>query len=417
MKNKVLAAVFLMFSSFVFAQNTASTEVDLVYNQKKERFKSVKKIVETVKDRTIVALGEGTHGTKEFNVIRSEIAKELMTKHNVRLLAFESAFGDSYFLNKGINSEQDMKQVMRDYLLSIWQTKEFEDLFLWIRAYNKKHDDKIVVTGFDINFLTNSAVILENNALKSNGAYSSLVDNLKNKAGVLDNAWTQSNNPSYSLDMKSLIKNGVEGYDMVKKIDSLFADKLDRDAVLALKNLKLGFENFYRASKEDYTFDRDAAMAENIMNIESAYNKKMVVIAHNGHISLQPTLITGMGGFLKKKYGAAYYALATFSSMGSYSAMTDNVDTKNNLFKPYTFPAVLENSWELKMSQSAFDNYFVDFETDKSNRYNEALRMRFIGYNPVVAGKETYTIVEPIQLNKCFDGFVFIKSSNAAEHF
>ena len=33
----------------------------------------------------------------------------------------------------------DLKTAMKQYLLSIWQTKEIEEFLLWVRDYNKKN--------------------------------------------------------------------------------------------------------------------------------------------------------------------------------------------------------------------------------------------------------------------------------------
>lgn len=414
---KIIFIICLSFLATITYSQSKTNEYSIKFNQKSEKFKSIQPIIDATKNKTIVALGEGTHGTKEFNIIRSDISKELIQKHNFRIIAFEGAFGDSYFLNKGINSDQDIKKVMKEYLLSIWQTKEFENLFKWIRNYNKSTQDKIIISGFDVNYLANSTVILENNNLKNNEEYSSLVKILQNKATIIDNAWTSSNDSTYIVDMKNLIKSGTEGYRITRKVDSIFMDKLDIDSKLSLKNLELGFENFYRASKEDYNFDRDSAMAENIINIQQLYNKKMIVVAHNGHISNKPTLITGMGVFLKTKYKDKYYALATFSSEGTYSAMKDNIDTKNNKFSTYNFPPILNNSWELEMNKSNLENFFVSFKEEKNNYYNTSLRIRFIGYTPITSKNDKYTITKPIKLYELFDGFIFIKNSNASEHF
>ncbi|RXM66811.1 erythromycin esterase family protein [Chryseobacterium sp. CH1] len=123
--------------------------------------KAVKDISEHLKTHTIVGLGEGTHGTKEFNEIRSEVSKQLLSKNDFKIIAFESAYGDASFLNEAVNSDVDLNNALKKYITSIWQTKEIYDLLTWIREYNKSHKDKVIISGFDTDVLTNSAEILK----------------------------------------------------------------------------------------------------------------------------------------------------------------------------------------------------------------------------------------------------------------
>jgi erythromycin esterase len=76
----------------------------------------------------------------------------------------------------------------------------------------------------------------------------------------------------------------------------------------------------------------------------------------------------------------------------------------------------MKNSWEEKLSNKEYKNYFVNFRTNKDALYQNALKMRFIGYGPVIPEAEQYTITEPIKLNECFDGMIFMKNTNASEH-
>lgn len=66
-----------------------------------------------------------------------------------------------FYLNKAVNSDTDIKTAMKQYLLSIWQTKEIEELLLWVRDYNKKNKNQILLSGADFNFVSNSVKILE----------------------------------------------------------------------------------------------------------------------------------------------------------------------------------------------------------------------------------------------------------------
>lgn len=416
MKNKLLIACFSFLTTIAYSQSKTN-EHPLKFNPKSEQFKSIRPIIDATKNKTVVALGEGTHGTKEFNLIRNQISKELIQKHNFRVIAFETAFGDMSILNQEINSTKNIQSIMKENILSIWQTKEIEELFTWVRKYNAKNQDKIILTGFDINFLNNSTVVLEKDQLIQDKNYANLVREISAKAKKIDEAWSQSNNDKYNVDMKNIIKNGVDGYLLTKKLDSIYSANLNINSKIATYNLQLGFQNFYEASKENYDFSRDFAMSEMIRKIQSEMNQKVIVYAHNGHIALQPTLIEGMGGYLKKQYSDNYYALATFTAQGTYNAMTDNVDTKNNVMKPHKLLAVLDNSWEQKMSENPLKNFFVNFQENYDSSYDKKLKMRFYGYKVVNPAEEKQMITKEIKLSQYFDGLIFINITNAAESF
>ncbi len=78
---------------------------------------------------------------------------------------------------------------------------------------------------------------------------------------------------------------------------------LSTEAKLALQNIKFGFKVMYEASKQNYDISRDQMMAEMVTKTHQLYNnKKVIVIAHNGHIAFTFPFSDdlGMGGYLKK---------------------------------------------------------------------------------------------------------------------
>ncbi|WET51723.1 erythromycin esterase family protein [Chryseobacterium indologenes] len=416
LNNKSLTFAFLLFFSIGFSQNAQNvTQIPKTFADHKNMTKAVKGISEQLKAHTIVGLGEGTHGTKEFNEIRSEISKQLISKNEFRIVAFESAYGDASLLNEAVNSDVDLNIAIKKYITSIWQTKEIYNLLIWIREYNKNHKDKVIISGFDTDVLTHSAEILKKKG-DLGKEYTEITNEIGKKATLQDEMWEKQNDPSFKLDMNVVIKNGTEGFLLTKKLDSLFGQKIDVNSKLALYHLEQGFKIPYEASKKNYDVSRDLIMAEMIETIQSGYNKKMILFAHNGHIALKPIIVDGMGGYLKKKYGNKYYALATSTVFGSYSATTDPRAVKNNKYSSYQLPKQLENSWEEKLGNNKYENYFVDFNGVSENVYGQSFKMRLLGYGPVTPPTEKFTITEPLKLNECFNGIIFIKQTNPSEH-
>jgi erythromycin esterase len=64
-------------------------------------------------------------------------------------------------------------------MTSIWQTKEIADLLTWIKAYNKNHKDKVIISGFDTNALANNVTILKKAVLQKKNIQSWLQNLIK----------------------------------------------------------------------------------------------------------------------------------------------------------------------------------------------------------------------------------------------
>lgn len=413
---KTLVSLFILTSLASVAQNNEVTP--FTYNKSTNQYKGLSPIVNALKDQTIVALGEGTHGTKEFNDLRVELIKDLVTKHNFRIITFENAYGDTYMLNKVINSNGGLGQAMKENLVSVWQTKEIKNLFLWIREYNKKTKDKVILTGIDTNFLTNSVSILQGEKdLTRNKTYYENCLKLSDAAKVIDFSWSKSNDSTFTPDYDNLIKLGTEAYQLTKEMTPKYMKQLSTDAQIALYNLELGFRMLYEVRQRNGEYTRDYAMAETAMRTQSLLNKKMIIIAHNGHIGLTQSLLDPMGEYIKKQYGTSFYSLGTFTANGTYSAMIDNIDVKISKYTSYELPQILDNSLEQQMEQYPEKNYFVDFRNVPTSVFDTPKKMNWIGYKRMTQEEQIkYMTIENVKLREHFDGFIFMNTTSASEH-
>ncbi|MDE5491083.1 erythromycin esterase family protein [Elizabethkingia meningoseptica] len=420
MKKIFLVLSLLGSITAVNAQDNSVKSVELNIN--KDYSKAIKPIIKDISNNTIIGLGEGTHGTKEFNEIRAAISKNLITKQHFNIICFEAAYGDIYFLNKAVNSNADLKTAMKQYMLSVWQTKEIEDFLLWVRAYNKKNKNQILLSGADFNFLSNSVNILKDE-LSNKSTVKTLIETLLSKARYQDEMWIKRNDKSFRVDMPSVIKNGTQGYELVLSIQEALKKEninISNEAVLALQNIKLGFTVMYEASKKNYEISRDQMMADMVIKTHQQYdNKKIIVIAHNGHIAFTFPFSEdlGMGGYLKKQFGEKYYSLATLTASGTYSATLDNTDTNDNKYLAYPLPAPLKDSWQNYFSGFKNENFYLNLRGNNENlKGNFTLALWGYFYlDPVKYEKNIYT--EKISnLSNYFDGIIFLRKTNASEH-
>ncbi|MFK5985617.1 MAG: erythromycin esterase family protein [Pseudomonadota bacterium] len=106
----------------------------------------------------IILIGDSTHGTHEFYQQRIKLSKNLILKHDFKLIAIEANWPDSYILNQYIQSEisySTLKKVnpFKAYPRWMWRNQESMDFLHWLRAYNSqlpKAEQTVSLYGIDL---------------------------------------------------------------------------------------------------------------------------------------------------------------------------------------------------------------------------------------------------------------------------
>ncbi len=416
MKKKL---TILLFNLALFVQLNAQTNLNVTalnLENSKELQEQLKPIIKKLGAKKIVGLGEGTHGTKEFNDIRIEIIKELVQKKGFNTICFENAYGDSYYLNKIINSDESIKAGLKKYALSLWQTDEIEGLLLWLRSYNKTNKNKVVFMGNDFNFISNAAKIVQEE-LNQNPELKAQTEELFNLASFQDSQWEKQNDPTAKIDFKLIMKNGFRGYKIVESIDSIIQVKkikVSADVTKSLLSCKQGYDLMYYGSLKKEGASRDKLMSDMVAFAASQNkNAKIIVWVHNAHSALKAIYQDdnggGMGEFLRAKYGNDYYALGTLTANGTYSATKDGIITRDNQFEAYTLSSPIVNSWEHLFSENKNATFFLSFN---ENSFTTKLKWRPLGYGE--EGPNDYT--QEDLLSNYFDGIIFIRNTSFTKH-
>ena len=86
----------------------------------------------------IVALGEATHGNREFQALKLEVFQVLVERYGVRALALEGDFGGCESVNRYIHGGGGTaRDAVAAIGFAIYRTQEMEDLVSWMRTYNE----------------------------------------------------------------------------------------------------------------------------------------------------------------------------------------------------------------------------------------------------------------------------------------
>lgn len=334
----VIAGIYSRFGGFGTG-NCADTEEFAKYAA------SVSEL--TVPDEAqIVALGEATHGNKEFQQLRLDVLQALVEKYGVRAFALEGDFGGCEAINRYIHGEGGTAaEALSATGFAIYRTEEMENLVEWMRDYNASatQGDDLRFYGFD----------MEQRAY----TYRYLLEALQ-KANIdtadFEKLWSSEADDyvdGYTAEQRTQIITAVKNQLSPEDAQAIhFADIL-------LQNIELGK---YIDDSAELNAQRDRMMAENTLWIlqqeQARGNSRILISGHNNHIMQCENAGTPvLGSLLAENLGDGYFAIGT-----------DFYKSVCNLPKPYTGKRITHTFYSYdplaKASKKCgFDVSFLDF--------------------------------------------------------
>lgn len=391
-------------------------------------FDDLMPLKEILKDKRIIGMGEATHGTAEFFQMKHRTFEFLVKEMGYKAFAMEVEFGttssmNNYILGKG----NSLPRAMDTLGMWTWNTKEVADMITWMRGYNEsvEDEDKIRFYGFDMQSIYGSfPYVLE--YLSRFGSHP-----IEGYDKNLVEGWEREINP---------IKRGKEE-EFRQDIDNIHNELLEnKDEYInhsSLEEYDLVFHqvetiyqylNFIDLSLME-TFDaRDLYMAENvkwILDYENKHynNDKIMLWAHNGHITNERKPNITMGSNLKDIYGDEYYSIGFDFYKGSFVATNrPNLPMLNNArLSNFHIDSTEKVSFAYEMMKTNIPISFIDFQGVRGNDLlsdflSERIHVNYIGaaYSGPLSDMSPYN---KIILQDSFDGMIFIESTTAAERF
>ena len=270
----------------------------------------------------IVALGEATHGNKEFQQLKLEVFKHLVETTNVRAFVLEGDMGGCALVNEYVQGgEGDLKEIVQLLGYRIYRTDQMAELISWMREYNEKADesDKVRIYGMDIQYNTRCIKLLKD-------GYQKVGD--PREYSVKIDQWFGSEEDQYEpskvneiLDFIKEMKGDIQDYkDEYQKI-------LGTDAYETFSQAAVNLEYYlhYRETENYSHRYRDERMKDNVSRAleleEKEHNSALMISCHNDHMSqIQATAFTFLGVFLQEEYGDAYFTIGT-----DYYITDDNI--------------------------------------------------------------------------------------------
>lgn len=276
-------------------------------------------LLKQVENKRIVLLGELNHGSKEIFLSRNDLIQSLHEELGFNAILFESGIGEFILVDQ---RKETLTPTQMTYgFFGGWRTDEFVQLMEYVKS------NDLSVSGFDVQrtgVLFESVLSAELEKLGSNAeVYSHLEERFsKEKVKLTDRTavYDSVQNTTLKLikDYQSLLTDVEEAPEYDSNEVSMLVAKTIENRVAYLKY----FLDFVRDKDWNKRWEaRDTMMYSNIdWLLSNIYkNQKVIVVAHNFHISRFNEKEEVMGEFLEKKYGSEMYSIGVFAGSGSYA--------------------------------------------------------------------------------------------------
>jgi len=328
--------------------------------------------LDPIADKSIIALGEATHGTAEFFNSKHRIFKYLVENHNFKIFAFEADFGESLLINDAIQrgATGEIEELMRTKMhFWTWRTEEVKNLLEWMSEYNigKSKENKIHYMGVDCQFNTYHPSMVREFLFSTGAPFISSAEQILDEAETA----TQASFDSYNRGIFGSYLGRLDALQdsiTTHSIDLINASS-EKEYELTIRMVKVirqVSQVRFARTIGDYSYNyRDQYMAENAAWLNEYFNgEKMVIWAHNAHIGNNSKFGRGiaMGYHLKQDFGNNYSSIAFLFSQGSFTAVGSSGNPNTGLGEQVINVAPQKNSINYVMYQSTEAAFSVEIE-------------------------------------------------------
>lgn len=374
------------------------------------------KIVAEIGDKRIVAIGEDTHGTKEYYDLRYAITKKLMIEKGFNVFILENPYEDMVALQDSFYSKP-MDSLMAKHLFAIYQTKEMKDFLVWLKEYNRTH--KIKIAGCDDSYREILPALIRTELKKYNTAtLNSLATDFENRQLLsIDEFYALPENKTTQA-LPNDIHFGYDTYIGLLKLDSLIKERNIKNEKLEVLmfQAKSNYEIYWGFMHKKF-LSRDSAMGNRINYFANNKSNKVIIWANNAHIvkSSLDGEIGKMGETINKKNPGQYFSIGFATGGGTYSYLkkpfiNDDHDFSDTLFQATLLP-LKKNSWNEYLNSQKPVNYLIRFNSLNQQQiefFNSKKPFRAVGYKKEVPEKTNFDT----QLYPLFDLLIFLRKTN-----
>ena len=355
-------------------------------------------------DATIVALGDGTHGTHEFFTIKARLIDYLVREKGFDVVAFEAPFSVFNRLNDWVQGGAgDPVEILAqaDRLgYYFWYTEEILGLATAMRDYNLHRGNKpaIEIAGFDVfGYLDEAQQVAE---------YLRAVD----PAAAVQAESTYRCLTTGATTCEADVTRFHE--QLAARRDELVPLTSSRAYADALQSARIVTQRFRGLAQEG----RDTSMAENALWLQQnrGTGHKIVLWAHQEHLGETQSRFASkpMGSQLATAVGDAnYFVTGTIAGSGSFLQWTYPAGQPAGILGTGSFREPAPDSYEARFTEAAAPALLVPLEGALPDWLTATSSFRWAGSAPVDSASD---VVQKESLPKKLDAVIFVAVTTPA---
>jgi len=286
-------------------------------------FDDMQPLAKVVGNAKIVALGEATHGSREFFQLKHRMVEFLANQKGFTIFSIEANMPEAYRLNDFVlRGQGDPKQLLKGMYFWIWDTEEVLNMILWMREFNRLGKGRIEFTGFDMQTPKLAINIIQSFVAAQDRSYETTIEPIYKEV-------TRRRKQAPAAESQSQKVSGhllaLKCRDVVEHLERNRADLLrsgvERENLeWVIQNARIVLQFALMQSGEQ---SRDQSMAQNVEWIaDHNPGAKIVLWAANGHVRYAKfPEFTPMGRYLRQRFGREMVSFGFSFGDGSFRAV------------------------------------------------------------------------------------------------
>lgn len=370
----------------------------------------------------VVALGEATHGTREFFQLKHRMLEFLVTEMGFTAIGIEANMPEAFAINEFVlTGKGDPARALAGLYRWTVNTEEVLDMIRWMRQYNADplHVKKVKFFGID---MTEAPL-----AVKVTLAYLRTVDIAQ--ATVAEQALALLANPIANVPATEQARAATAIRAVLGRLDAHKSEYIgktsEREWAVARLHASIVAQNLALRRGPGGPV-RASSMAANVQWVldHEGPGTKMVVWAHNGHVSTGPTpdvpptdrsSDSGMGNHLRQAFGSDLVVFGFAFNQGGILL----IHAPFWVLHPHTVGPAPSGSLDAMLAAAGLTIAAVDLRTLPTQGivaqwFSVPQQSREFGtgylYEPAAARFFLQSRVTP----KAFDALLFVETTSAA---
>jgi erythromycin esterase len=395
-------------------------------------FADLQPLKRVFKDARFVALGEETHGTREFFQFKHRMLEFLVKEMGFRVFAIEASYAACQNINDYVMGRtDDGAKALDGQGFWTWNTEEVRAMLDWMRAYNASvaEQKRVEFAGFDIQM--NDAGKEKLLAYLRRVAPERVAETeefFKVNLDELNVVLTPRNDPKFK-DATAKLSELKNRYADLFVFLELNGSRLARQTSPAefeqmreYARVLMQYLDSYSRAGIGGAVTRDLYMADNFKRLveREPAGTRFVIWAHNGHVSSSDNGGTyqTMGYHLRRLYGDEYYSVGFSFNQGSFQAREAlSKDPTRRMLRSHTVGAAPEDSIDWYLAQTGVKHFVVDL---RSGAKDEVITGWLAAPHPMrsvgsIYGEEfARNFFQPTNLGQEYDSLFFIDTTTRA---